>query len=74
MISSPRSRKGGNMQFYGIDAIEQILSETAFFHQSAYVCIGRTDQAHVDRHRLCASQTADLSFLDGSEQFCLHRQ
>ena len=59
-------------EFDGIDAVEQVLPETALGHPLMQVGIGGTDQPHVDGSRLYRPQTYNL--LDGCQQFGLHRE
>ena len=62
------------MEFDGVDAIQQVLAEVSFVHQSTDVCIGGADEPHINGRSLRTSQTTDTTLFDGSQQFGLHGQ
>lgn len=62
------------MQFYGIDAVEQVLSEFPFRHQLVQVGVGGTNQADIDVYRTHCPQAGDALLFDGRQQLGLHGQ
>ena len=60
------------MQFYGVDAVKQVLAKQSFVHGLVYVRIGGTDEAHIDRSGFVGTKSCELALLDACEQFCLH--
>ena len=57
-----------------VDAEEQVLAEPLFFDGRLQVAIRGRQDPHVERHLLVAADRADLPFLQGPQQFGLHRQ
>ena len=55
----------------GIDAVEQILAESARFDLLLQVAIGRREHARIDRDRAVPTHTRHLPFLQHTKQFGL---
>ena len=67
-------RQRRDAQFDGVDAVEQVLTETSLRHPFVEVGVGGADQPHVNLCRLHRPQPHGLPFLDGGEQLGLHGQ
>ena len=59
------------LDFYRVEAIEQVLSEHVFLSQPVGGQVGRADQADVDRHRAVGADRGDLAPFERGEQFGL---
>lgn len=51
-----------NTQFYGIDAVEQVLAEGPLCHCPVYVNIGGADKADINGDDLCGTKARALGF------------
>src|SRR5690554_4767886 len=61
-------------QFDHVDAVEQVLAETAFLHQLRQIFVGGAQDADVYGDFLGVAYRAYGFFLDGPQQFYLHGQ
>ncbi len=66
--------QGGRLDGEDIQAIEQVLAETAGRHRLRQVAVGGRDHPHIDPGRALGADGVDLPFLQGAQQLDLHVQ
>lgn len=71
-MSSPLSRSGGDAQLDGVDAVKQVLPETAFCYPFVQVGIGGANQPYIYLNGFDGTQPCDAFLFDGGQQPCLH--
>ena len=63
--------KSGQVEVDGVDAIEQILPETALSDHLLQITVGSRDEAHLNRDRVVATHGGDVAALQGGQQLGL---
>ena len=66
--------QGGHIEGNDVQTVEQVLAELAGFDERGKVFVGGGNDAHVHLHFLRIADAAHGFFLNGTQEFDLHRQ
>lgn len=70
-MSSRRSRRGRDVDVYGVDAIEQVFPESPFGHPLGQVAVRSADQPDIHSDGEVAAYADDTPALQGGKKFAL---
>ena len=72
-VPCPALPERGHVEHLEAQAIQQVGLELARLGHRGQVRVGRTDQAHIDLHRLARADPLEAAVFDHAQNFLLHR-